>query len=782
MKRHFFVLITLMILFDFKIQDVKAQNTDSLIQSLVSRMTLEEKAALCSGKDTWTTKPIDRLNIPSIWMTDGPHGLRKSVSSSGFEGEIVPATSFPSASSLAASWDTPLIEKMGRAIGKECQANQVQIILGPGINMKRSPLNGRNFEYYSEDPVLAGEMGAAFINGVQSMRVGTSLKHFAVNNQEFERMVISAEVDERPLREIYLRGFEIAVTKAHPWTVMASYNKINSVYSSENPYLLNDILRNDWGFKGIVVSDWGAVNNRVEGIRARMDLQMPGDGGLSDKKIVEAVKQGKLSETDLNLVVSDLLRIILKAKANEKQGVTYDKEQHHLLARRIGSECIVLLKNDGKILPLDNRTLKKVAVIGLFAKEPRFLGGGSSSLRPTKIDIPYDEMAKLAGNGTQLTFADGYSKNDSIDDQIINNAVKNAKDADVAVIFAGLPSNYESEGYDRKNLDLPPNHNKLIEAVAAAQKNVVVVLFNGSPVIMPWLSNVKAVVEGGLNGQATGGAIADVLFGVVNPSGKLAETYPKRLEDNPSFINFPGENKKVRYGEGLFIGYRYYDAKKIVPLFPFGYGLSYTTFSYSDLKVSAKQIKDTIPLEVSLKVKNTGNVAGKEVVQLYVSEKECSLQRPIKELKAFKKVSLDPGQEKVVTFTLGFRDFAFYNPAVKDWMVESGDFDILVGASSTDIKLKKTVDVIATKSFITKLTRNSLISEWLAHPKGKSLIIPVFQQMLKEYNKSNEASGNVMNIDWGTMFGGMPISKLIDFSQGMFTEEMLDGMIQQANQ
>jgi beta-glucosidase len=754
---------------------------NKMIQDILKQMTLEEKASLCSGRDFWTTKPIDRLNIPSIWMTDGPHGLRKATASAGFGEKIIPATCFPSASSLAASWDVNLIEEMGKAIGDECQANQVQIILGPGVNMKRSPLCGRNFEYYAEDPILAGEIAAAFINGVQSKGVGTSLKHFACNNQETERMVVSAQIDERTFREIYLRAFEIAVTKAQPWTVMSSYNRINGVYSSENPYLLNDILRNEWGFQGIVVSDWGAVNNRVDGIKARMNLEMPGSGGTTDAQIVEAVKQGKLAEADLDAVVADILKITFKAVSLKKPDATYNQQQHHLLARKIASECIVLLKNNDNILPLNKSKLKNVAIIGSFAKTPRFNGGGSASLSPTQTDIPYDEIAKIAGNAVQLTYSEGYPDNDAIDDAMITNAVNNAKTADVAVIFAGLPPSYESEGYDRKHINMPPNHIKLIEAVANANKNVVVVLNNGSAVAMPWLPNVKAVVEGGLAGQASGGAIADVLFGVVNPSGKLNETYPVALQDNPSYFNFPGENHTVNYGEGIFIGYRYYEARNRLPLFPFGYGLSYTTFAYSGIKVSAKNVNDTSQLQVSIKVKNTGAVAGQEIVQLYVSDKECSYQRPNKELKAFKKIMLKPGEEKEVAFTLGYRDYAFYNPALKQWVVESGDFDILVGASSQDIKQKETIHVTGTKKITEKLTTYSSIHQWFEHPKGKALIQPVFEGMVTGMTGGDKAPQETLDM-MAKMLAEMPIIKMVGFSRGKFTEQMLDDMIKKANE
>jgi beta-glucosidase len=784
MKRMFKLLhCCIVLLLITSTSQLIAQVSDTLLDKrasyLVSQMTLIEKAGLCSGKDFWTTKSIKFLRIPSIFMTDGPNGLRKSNITTGFTGDVVPATCFPTASSLAASWDINLVEEVGKAIGEECQANQVQIILGPGVNIKRSPLCGRNFEYYSEDPILSGEMGAAWVRGVQSQGVGTSVKHFACNNQEYQRMTISVDVDERTLREIYLQPFEIIVKKEQPWSVMASYNRINGVYACENKYLLNEILRDEWGYKGIVVSDWGAVNDHVAGIKAGMNLQMP--GGTVDQSIIDAVRQGNLSESSLDKVVTDLVRVTLKAESLEKKGVTYDKNQHHMLARKAGSECIVLLKNENSILPINAQEPKKIAIIGAFAKNPRYLGGGSSILKPTMVDIPYDEIRKIAGDSILLAYTEGYPEKDTIDKKYIDKAVNLARGADLAIIFAGLPESYESEGFDRRHLNLPESHNRLISIIAAAQKNVIVVLNNGSPVTMPWLTDVDAVLLGGLNGQATGGAIADVLFGKVNPSGKLAETYPLKLEDNPSFLNFPGENQEVRYSERVFVGYRYYDIKNLQTLFPFGYGLSYTTFEYSNIKLSASRINDTVPLTVIAYVKNTGNLPGKEIVQLYIIDYESTYQRPIKELKAFAKVELNPGESKEVKFSLGYRDFAFYNPSVKDWVVETGDFEILIGASSQDIRLMEKVHITATKKWNPKLTRYSLVREWTAHPVGKEILTPLIEGMVKSLVGDQELPGDPVELINRTL-GEMPIIKLINLSQGKFTLEMLDQMIREVNQ
>lgn len=698
-------------------------------RGLLGQMTLEEKAALCSGRDLWTTKPLERLKIPSIWLTDGPSGLRKSTLSNVFE-PYIPATNFPSGSCLGASWNVELAKEEGKAIGEECQANQVQVILSPGINMKRSPLCGRNFEYYSEDPVLAGEMAAAYVNGVQSKGVGACVKHFAVNNQEYQRDSMSSVIDDRTLREIYLRAFEIVVRKAQPWVVMSSYNQVNGIFSSQNPYLLSDILRKEWGYQGITLSDWWSVHDRVAGIRARLDLEMPGGDSIAsahDSSIVDAVKKGTLALSELDLVVTDLLKTILKANTLRQANATYDKERHHLLARRIASESIVLLKNEDHILPLAgsgddqlvfNKTgnisgYKTIAIIGAYARKDTLVnGGGSAGLLASKVDNPFDEISKLAGQGVQLSYADGYRVKDAskVDEKsigqservqsgseqsLIDQAVNNARRAGVAIIFAGVGVGGDREGRDRANIDLPAAQQRLIEAVAAVQKNTIVVLNNGSVIAMPWLHRVKGVLLNGLNGQAAGGAIADVLFGIANPSGRLTETYPMRLEDNPSYLNFPGENFQTRYGEGIFIGYRYYEAKKIRPLFPFGFGLSYTQFAYSDLKLSSSRIGDNDSVTLTLKIRNTGSRAGKEVVQIYVGDSLPILPRPLKELKAFAKIALMAGEEKDVSFILGSRDFAFYNPAVKDWMVHAGDYTIMAGASSEDIRLIKRIEITA---------------------------------------------------------------------------------------
>lgn len=659
---------------------------------IISQMTLEEKASFCDGADFWNLQSCERLGIKSIMVTDGPHGLRKKKEKKD-SGELMssnPATCFPTAVTTAASWDPDLIYEMGQALGEECLEEKVSVLLGPGANMKRSPLCGRNFEYFSEDPYLAGKMAASFINGVQSKGIGTSLKHFAANSQECRRMTVDSVVDERALREIYLTAFEIAVKEAQPWTVMNAYNRLNGTYCAENKWLLSDVLKKEWGFKGIVVTDWGAENDRVEGLKAGQELEMPTSSGRGAKQICEAVRNGKLDEKILDEAVDAVLDLIIRGNEN-KRDYKFDKKEHHALARKIAGNSMVLLKNEDNILPLKKNL--KYAVIGEMAKSPRYQGAGSSLINPLKIDNAFDE---LMDNGVSMTYCAGYDKkSDRPDDVLIGEAVAAARNADIAVIFAGLTETYEAEGFDRSHISLPESHNELIREVAKVNKNTVVVLSGGSPVTMPWLSDVKAVLNGYLGGEAGGSAVVDILLGKVNPSGKLAETYPCMLADVPCVNYFPGTTVTTEYRESVYIGYRYYDTAKKDVLFPFGYGLSYTTFEYSDLKLSKKKIKDTDTLKVSFKIKNTGSAAGAEIAQVYVSDVDSTIFRPEKELKGFKKVFLNPGEETTVEIELDKRSFAFYNVLVHDWCVESGDFVIKVGASSRDIKLEGKVNVSA---------------------------------------------------------------------------------------
>lgn len=660
---------------------------------IIAKMSLQQKAEFCSGKDFWHLQDNEELGLPSIMVCDGPHGLRKKKDKKE-KGELMsskPAVCFPTAVTTASSWNPELIQKMGEALAEECLEEKVSVLLGPGANIKRSPLCGRNFEYFSEDPFLAGRIGTAFVKGVQSKGVGTSLKHFASNNQETRRMTVDSVVDERTLREIYLAAFEPIVKEAQPWTVMNAYNRLNGTYCAEHKWLLNDVLREDWGFKGIVVTDWGANNDKVEGLKAGQDLEMPTSFGIAAAKIVEAVNAGELDEAVLDTCVDRILELILKSKENLQDYVA-DKEAHHALARKIAGESMVLLKNNNNMLPLDKS--KKIALIGEMAKNPRYQGAGSSLINPTQLDNSFDE---LTNEGVNLEYAAGYErKSDKPNEKLIAEAVEVAKNAEVAVVFIGLTESYETEGNDRSHINLPESHNALVDAVCAACEKVVVVLSGGCPVTMPWLDKVDAVLNAYLGGQAAGSAVVDILLGKVNPSGKLAETYPLALEDNPSNSNFPGSPITVEYREGIYVGYRYYDTAKKDVLFPFGYGMSYTAFEYSDVKLSADSIKDTDTLTVSFKVKNTGSVAGAETAQIYVKDTDTTIFRPEKELKGFKKVFLDAGEEKEVVITLDKRSFAFYNVNIHDWQVETGAFDILVGASSRDIKLTATVNVEST--------------------------------------------------------------------------------------
>lgn len=690
------------------------QTLDRNIKAIISQMTTEEKASLCSGLNMWQTKAVERVGIPSIVMTDGPHGLRKQANPGDMSSKSVPATCFPSGAALASSWDRDLIQEVGRALGEECQTEDVQIILGPAVNIKRSPLCGRNFEYFSEDPFLASEMGAHHVMGVQEQGVGTSVKHFAANNQETLRNSINTMVDERTLHEIYLRAFEGPITKGDAWTVMCAYNLVNGEFCSENEYLLTEVLKERWGHSGFVMTDWGAINERVKGLQAGLELEMPYSGPDRDQMIVDAVKSGELDEAVLDQAVERLLNVIFRTYDARKEGFTYDRQEHHALARRTAAECMVLLKNADHLLPLDPK--QSVAVIGAFATNPRYQGGGSSHISPTQMDVALDAIREAAQG--EVGYAQGYQlKEDVVDEALIAEAVQLAAGKDAAIIFAGLPDSFESEGFDRTHLDMPTSHGELIRRVAEVQPNTIIVLSNGAPVVMPWLGSVKAVLEGYLAGQAGGGAVADILFGKVNPSGKLAETFPASLKQTPAYLNFPGGRNEVNYAEGLFVGYRYYEAKEEQPLFPFGYGLSYTSFAYENISLSKEVMKDSDTIEVLVTVRNTGDRAGKEIVQLYVQSLDSSVIRPVKELKGFEKVELQAGESKEIRFTLDKRSFAYFNTDIHDWFAETGSYDIVVGSSSADTPLRATIKVISTAIPFRQVTRNTKFYELLAIPE-----------------------------------------------------------------
>lgn len=756
------------------------------IPSIIAQMTLEEKAALCTGASAWTTTPVERLGVPELICSDGPHGLRRLPDAHAVSGVSLPATCFPTASCLASTWDVDLLHRMGEALGDECNALDVDVLLGPGANMKRSPLGGRNFEYFSEDPYLAGEMALSLIQGVQSKGVGTSLKHFAANNQEYQRFSIDAQVDERSLREIYLPAFEKAVKQGKPWTVMCAYNKLNGDYCSEHHRLLVEILKEEWGFEGLVYSDWGAVHDRVASLKGGLDLEMPGPQDRRVKAVVEAVRAGELDEAVLDESVRRILGIVFKAQDATKGG-GFDEDAHHALAQQIASEGMVLLKNNG-ILPL--KAPGKIAVIGHAAQEAHFQGGGSSHINPTRVTVPIEALQARAGSAV-LTFAEGYPADNSIRQDLIDQAVAQAQVADVAILYIALPTFKESEGYDRTDLDLTAQQVMLIQAVSKAQPNTVVILNNGAPVAMSaWIDGVAAVLEAYMMGQAGGGAIADILFGKVNPSGRLAETFPNRLVDIPAHLNWPGEAGEVRYGEGLFIGYRYYDAKQVPVLFPFGYGLSYTTFAYSNPRVSAAGFKDVDGVVVSVDVTNTGSLAGAEVVQVYVHDHKATLVRPPKELKGFAKVMLQPGETQTISIPLDFRAFAFYHPEHRQWITEDGEFDILIGASSADIRHKLAVTLQSTLDLPCILDIESTMKEWLADRRGKVVLAPMVQ-MIESYSRQvfgeSERYGNDggLGMDIMDMLGDMPVVSVLGFQQSFLTtspEEIVGALLKQVHE
>lgn len=658
------------------------------IIELVNQLTIEEKASLTTGENVWATKSIERLDIPAICTSDGPHGLRKLEEDdmSMLDGKSMSAVCFPAACATAASFDRELLKRLGIALGKESQSVDVDVLLGPGVNIKRSPLCGRNFEYFSEDPFLAGELGAAYVKGVQSQGVGTSLKHFFANNQEYRRMDSSSQMDERTMREIYLTVFEKVIKEGKPWTIMASYNKINNVYSTENKQYLTELLREEWEFEGLVMSDWGATHNRIEAVKAGCDLTMPGEA--SSDKVIEAVKSGELAEEDLNLCCRRVLELAFKTKELDRKEI-FDYEEDHILAGEIAGESMVLLKNNG-VLPLQKE--KTTAFIGAFAKQPRIQGGGSSYINATKVTSALEAAKNI---GLDILYAPAYNADGSTSDLMLKEAIQIAGQVEQVVLFIGLPDCMESEGSDRIHMNLPEGHDKLVEEICKINSNTVVVLYNGSPIEMPWVDKPAAIIEAYLGGEAIGEATVDVLYGAVNPSGHLPETFPKKLEDNPSFLSYFGEDGEVQYQEGIFVGYRYYETKKQEVLFPFGYGLSYTTFSYSDLTLEKDSITDEETLKVSVKVTNTGKLAGKAVVQLYIAPEKRKVIRPIRELKEFAKIALAPGESKVVEFELNQRSFAHWNTVVHQWRCETGVYAIQIGENAHDICLSKNIKVDA---------------------------------------------------------------------------------------
>ena len=750
------------------------------IIALIAKMTLEEKAGLCSGLDFWHTKGVERLGIPSAMLSDGPHGLRKQEEGGDHLGinDSIQAVCFPAGCAIASSFSREAAALLGDTLGNECQAENVSTVLGPAMNIKRSPLCGRNFEYYSEDPLLSTELAAAYVEAVQRHHVGTSPKHFLANNQEYHRMTSDSIVDERTLWEIYLASFEGMVRKVKPWTIMNAYNRLNGTYLCENTAMLTDVLRRKWGFDGYVMTDWGAMNERVPSLKAGCNLEMPGSSGGTDQEIVEAVRGGELDEAVLDRACEEYLDVLFRYIENRDETAVFDWEKDHQIARQLAEESIVLLKNEGDILPLDKDA--KVAFIGKYANEPRYQGGGSSHINTSRVESALDAVTEERS----VVYAQGYDDTvDATDQALLAEAIEVARSVKRVVIFAGLPDSFESEGYDRKHLRMPDCQNRLIEAVAEVNPNVIVVLHNGAPVEMPWIDRVRAVLEVYLGGQAVGAATVRVLYGEVNPSGHLAETFPLRLQDTPCYLTYGGENDRSEYREGIFVGYRYYTSREMPVLFPFGHGLSYTTFVYSHLRLDKSAIRERETLEVSVDITNTGRHTGKEVVQLYVAPKTAGVIRPIRELKAFDKIELTPGETRTVHFMLDRRAFAYWETEIHDWFVQTGTYEIQIGKNATEMLLTVEVSVESERVIPRLFHMNSTLGEIMADPRGGA----IFEQLMggaaqTDTRETSKAAGEAINDEMiAAMMEGMPLRQMRSFMPGI-TREMLEGILAALNQ
>ena len=758
-------------------------------EEILQTLTLEEKASLCQGASFWFTKEITEKGVPAIMMTDGPHGLRKQTGETDHLGinKSVPATCFPSSAAVCNSWDETLMRQIGAALGQECKQEQVAVLLGPGANLKRSPLCGRNFEYFSEDPYLSSNMAKSHIQGVQSQGVGTSLKHFALNNQETRRMTVDVRVDERTLRETYLASFETAVKEGKPWTIMGAYNKVNGTYCCENSHLLRDILRGEWGYEGVVVSDWGAANDDALGIAAGFDLRMPYAGEVKTQAIVQAVQEGQLDQRDLDAAVLRLLKLALRGEANRCKTVRYDVAAHHELAIQAAAESAVLLKNEGGVLPLAHTA--RVAVIGGLAKTMRYQGGGSSHVNPT---FHRDLLTVLAEDypDVKATFARGYRlKKDEVEEEFVSRALANAAESDVVVYCMGMPNGWESEGFDRTHLRLPGNQIDLLNRLAALGKPVVVFLFTGAPVLTDWAAKADALFAMYTAGQGVAEAMARLLFGRANPCGKLAETWPLALEHTPCSLTYPQKETAV-YEEGVFVGYRYYDKKQMPVAYPFGFGLSYTDWQYSNLRLDKQHIRDTDTLTVQLDVTNTGRLPGKEIVELYVGNAPAGVPRPVKELRGFTKVFCTPGQTQTVTFTLNKRSFAYYHVGMHDWYAESGTYEILAGASSRDIRLRATVRMEATQVIPKTYDRFVTMGELMTLPAGQAVVqemmaayqMPAVSEEERQRRLNDEEDTEDVAMDYAAMGMDMPLCKVADMSGGAMTEETVRTIVAALNQ
>ena len=745
--------------------------------STAATLTLTEKASLTSGAGDFVTEAIGA--VPAVSMSDGPHGLRLPKEA-GDGGQLdlhsaAPATCFPPAVALGSSWDVALAEQVAGAIAAEARDNGVHVVLGPGINIKRSPLCGRNFEYFSEDPLLTAELGGAMVRGMQRSGVGAALKHFAANNQESDRMRVSADIDERPLREIYLRAFERIVRRDRPWSVMSAYNALNGTPLSENRRLLTDILRREWGFDGIVMSDWGAVRDRVAALTAGLDLQMPTTRGRTDAEVVQAVKNGELAAEQLDASVERLARFAHRATAGlSAPADPLDYEAHHDLARRAAERCIVLLKNEQDLLPLDPAA-GSLAVIGELARTPRYQGAGSSQVTPTQLDTPLDALRDLAGDAV-VEYAAGYRIGGEPDEELLVEAARLAAASDTVVLFLGLPAQDESEGFDRDHIDLPAAQPALLERILEANPRTAVVLSNGGVVrTAPWHERVPALVEGWLLGQGGGTALARILYGHAAPSGRLAETIPLRLEDAPSHLSFPGEEGHVRYGEGVFVGYRGHDRRANDVAFPFGHGLTYTTFAYGDLTVTQTPADR---IEARLTVTNTGPRTGRETVQLYVSAPEDSrVARPVRELRGFAQIDLEPGQSRTVTITFDRADLAYYSEREAGWFVEGGTYSVAAGASSRDIRCTAPLTVDGDVS-TARLTGRSTLGEWLAHPVGGPLLLEAFAAGRAQ--QGGGAAGALADPVLRRFLTGMPLEVIAEFPQSPVPLSHLDALCERA--
>ena len=743
------------------------------MDEILRRMTLEEKAAFLSGKNFWETVPFPQYGVPSMEVADGPYGLRKQEGISDHMGwnKSRPSVAYVSGPGMAASWDREAIRSAGRHLGTEAKANGISVLLGPAINIIRTPLCGRCFEYYSEDPCLAGSMAAAYIEGVQTEGVGTCIKHFAANSQEVDREFIDEKIDERTLREIYLAAFEKPIKEAKPWSVMTALNQVNGSYCSENEYLLKTVLREEWGFDGFVMSDWSGVNNRVRAVKAGLDLEMPCSHGVSDERILAAVADGTLSEQEIDACCARLLRAVFRAEENKDPNAEWSEPLHHEFVRELCEKCAVLLKNDDKLLPLTPNS--QIAVFGEFAVRPRFQMDGSALVNPTRWDIPLDELKKHSR--CEVAYVQGR------EDELTQVRAA-AQAAQVAVVMVGLPKGIEAEGCDRKNLEIPKAMNDLVEAVAQVQPNTVVVLCNGSPVEMPWKDRVKAIVECFLGGQAMGSALVNLLYGAANPSGKLPMTFPKTLANTPAYLNYPGRGGKVSYHEGVFVGYRYYDTKQIEPLFPFGHGLSYTEFAYSDLCVSKSNLTDADTLTVKLTLTNTGERTGSEVVQLYVANPKGEVLRPEKELRDFTKVELRPGESREVTFRLDARCFSYYDTELKRFYAAEGDYEILAAASSRDIRLRTTVHMTPMFRKKKEITGWSTIGQLNSSAAGREMLEKI-KDFLRRSGKEEMLSLPIFDEspESAARVDGLPLRIVTLLSGNVLNNDILDRLVQECN-